>query len=208
MRRLGALLALLVVPAVCVVADAAPTGQLTWAVHIALAPRWLDPSENDGSISVIDTAAAKVIKTFNVGHRPRHVAFMPSQARAYVTRENDGIVTVIDTIKHEPVSDIPLGEAGKIKPMSIALSPDAGMAYVSTGRGRMVFVVNTATDKVSASFEAGDRPWGIGVSPDGKILYTANGPSNDVSVIDLEKGSVIKKIPVAGSPWGILVLAD
>jgi peptide/nickel transport system substrate-binding protein len=30
---------------------AAPTGQMTWAVHFTLAPRWLDPGENEGSIT-------------------------------------------------------------------------------------------------------------------------------------------------------------
>ena len=163
-------------------------------------------SEDAGTISVIDTAARKVIKTFNVGHRPRDVAFLPDGSKAYASRENDGIVSIIDAVKHEPRGEIQLGEAGKIKPMSLILSPDASKAYVSTGRGKMVFVIDTATDKVVASFEAGDRPWGIGVSPDGKMVYTANGPSNDVSVIDVEKHMVVKKIPAGGSPWGILIL--
>ena len=31
--------------------SAAPTGQMTWAVHFTLAPRWLDPGETEGSIT-------------------------------------------------------------------------------------------------------------------------------------------------------------
>jgi peptide/nickel transport system substrate-binding protein len=34
-----------------VAADPAPSGQMTWAVHFTLAPRWLDPAENEGSIT-------------------------------------------------------------------------------------------------------------------------------------------------------------
>ena len=34
-----------------VAADPAPSGQVTWAVHITLAPRWLDPAENEGAIT-------------------------------------------------------------------------------------------------------------------------------------------------------------
>jgi peptide/nickel transport system substrate-binding protein len=30
---------------------AAPAGQMTWAVHFTLAPRWLDPAESEGSIT-------------------------------------------------------------------------------------------------------------------------------------------------------------
>ena len=29
----------------------APAGQMTWAVHFTLAPRWLDPAETEGSIT-------------------------------------------------------------------------------------------------------------------------------------------------------------
>ena len=29
----------------------APAGQMTWAVHFTLAPRWLDPAESEGSIT-------------------------------------------------------------------------------------------------------------------------------------------------------------
>jgi peptide/nickel transport system substrate-binding protein len=32
-------------------ADPAPTGQITWAVHFTLAPRWLDPAESEGTIT-------------------------------------------------------------------------------------------------------------------------------------------------------------
>jgi len=163
-------------------------------------------SEDAGTISVIDTTTRKVIKTFEVGHRPRHVAFLPDGSKAYVSRENDGIVSIIDPAKHQPIGEIQLGEAGKIKPMHITLSPDAAKAFISTGRGKMIFIVDTKTDKVLSSIEAGDRPWGVGVSPDAKMMYTANGPSNDVSVIDLEKQMVVKKIPVGGSPWGILIV--
>jgi peptide/nickel transport system substrate-binding protein len=46
LAMLGALAAPLMAPAA-----AAPAGQLTWAVHFTLAPRWLDPAESEGSIT-------------------------------------------------------------------------------------------------------------------------------------------------------------
>jgi YVTN family beta-propeller protein len=171
-------------------------------------------SENDGAVSVIDTAAAKVVKNFKVGRRPRDVAFLPDSSKAYVTRENDGKLSVINAVKHVQSGEIVLGNAqgdpkfggAEIKPMAVTLSPDAARAYISTGRGKRVFVLDTATDKVLSSFEVGQRPWGIGVSPDGKFLYSANGPANDVSVVDLATEQVIKKIKISDRPWGVLVL--
>ena len=161
-------------------------------------------SENEGTIAVIDTASKKLIATFEVGHRPRDTAFLPDGSKAYVTLENDGALAVVDAVKHTKTAEIPIGEAGVIKPMSVTLTADGRTAYVSTGRGKKVFAVDTATNKVTGSVEVGDRPWGIALSPDGKVLYTANGPSNDVSVVDVGTMTVIKKIPVGNSPWGVI----
>jgi YVTN family beta-propeller protein len=90
--------------------------------------------------------------------------------------------------------------------MKVILASDGKTAYVSTGRGKNVFTIDTATDKVTGMFEVGQRPWGMGLSPDGKLLYTANGPGNDVSVIDLATKMVIKTIKAGESPWGVLVV--
>jgi YVTN family beta-propeller protein len=166
---------------------------------------WVTAEEN-GTITAIDTAAVKVVKTFKVGRRPRTIAFLPDGSRAYVNAENDGTVVVVDTIKLEPIETIQLGKAGEIKPMFVLLAPDASKLYVSTGRGKHVFIVNPKDHKIEGSVEVGPRPWGIAVSPDGKTLYSANGPSKDVSVVDLATRTVTKKIPVTGSPWGVITL--
>jgi YVTN family beta-propeller protein len=91
--------------------------------------------------------------------------------------------------------------------MGLALSPDATKLYVSTGRGRKVFTIDTATNKPLSSLEVGERPWGVAVSPDGTTLYTANGPAGDVSVVDLAANTVTRKIKAADRPWGVLTLA-
>jgi YVTN family beta-propeller protein len=90
--------------------------------------------------------------------------------------------------------------------MAVLLSPDAAKLYVSTGRGHLVFTIDTATNKPVGSVEVGPRPWGIAVSKDGKTLYSANGPSNDISVVDLATNSVVKKIKAGKSPWGVVAL--
>lgn len=165
-------------------------------------------SENTGTISVMDVATDKLIKTFKVGHRPRSVAFLPDNSRAYVNAENDGTVTVIDAVKHETIQTISLGTPGVIKPMSVLLSPNGATLYVSTGRGHKLFVIDTATNKVTASAEIGERPWGIALSPDAKTLFSANGPSNDVSVVNLSSLSVTKKVKAGDGPWGVITVPN
>ena len=133
---------------------------------------------------------------------------MPVGAHAYISAENDAAITVVDAAKHETIQTISLGERGVIKPMSVLLSPDGATLYVSTGRGHKLFIIDTATNKVTASFEIGERPWGIALSPDAKTLFSANGPSNDVSVVDLSNRSVTKRVKAGDGPWGIIALAN
>jgi YVTN family beta-propeller protein len=104
------------------------------------------------------------------------------------------------------VKTIQLGKPGLVKPMAVLLNADGSRLYVSTGRGKQVFTIDTATDKVLGSVEVGRRPWGIALSPDEKTLYSANGPSNDISVVDLATNAVTHKVQVGSSPWGVVAL--
>ena len=114
------------------------------------------------------------------------------------------MLTVIDTASLTVLKKIALGEG--MRPMGQAMSPDGKQLYLSTGRSKMVLIIDTATDRIVGSIEAGQRPWGIAVSADGKTLYTANGPSNDVSIIDLATRTVTKKIPAGDGPWGLALV--
>ena len=51
LRPLLALVVSLAVLAPAAVAVAAPEGQMTWGVHISLAPTWFDPAETQGLIT-------------------------------------------------------------------------------------------------------------------------------------------------------------
>jgi len=184
-----------------------PTGEEPEGVEMSPDGKFVySTSEDAGMIYKIDTATRKVVNNLKVGRRPRTVAWMPDGKNVWVNAENDGTVVYVDTVKNEVVETITLGEAGTVKPMAVLLSKDASKLYVSTGRGKKLFVLDTATRKVETSFEVGQRPWGITLSPDGKTLYSANGPSNDLSVVDLATKTVTKKIMLMGSPWGVIVL--
>lgn len=193
-----------------------PSGKLTKTIPTGNEPEGVSitpdgkliysTNEEDGTVSVIDPAAGKVLKQIKVGRRPRNVVFMPDGKHAYVNAENDGAIGYLDTVKNVMIEPIKLGKPGEIKPMGMALANDGSKLYVSTGRGKSVFVIDTATNKPITSFEVGQRPWGIALSADGKTLYSANGPSNDVSVVDLTTNTVTKKVQVSAGPWGVVVL--
>ena len=80
------------------------------------------------------------------------------------------------------------------------------IAVESWCRGGKLFILDTATNAVTSSFDVGKRPWGLSLSPDGKTIFTANGPSDDVSVVDLATQTVTTKVQCGKSPWGVIAL--
>jgi YVTN family beta-propeller protein len=90
--------------------------------------------------------------------------------------------------------------------MGTAVAPDGKSVFVTTGRSRMLLIVDTTSHAVTGSIDAGERPWGLAVSTDGQTVYTANGPSNDVSIIDVAARRVVKTVPVGRGPWGAILV--
>ena len=121
-----------------------------------------------------------------------------------MTCENGHAVVVVDAHRHVPIRTILL-EGESARAMGVVAAPDGRHVYVTTGRGKTVVTIDTATDKPVAAVEVGPRPWGIAISPDGGTLYTANGPSNDVSIVDVATGTVTAKVAVGDSPWGVVL---
>jgi len=81
--------------------------------------------------------------------------FLPDGLHAYVNAENDGAVGIIDTTKNEMTGTIQLGTPGEVKPMGMVLTADGKKLYVTTGKGKSVFVIDTGTNQILTSFESG-----------------------------------------------------
>jgi YVTN family beta-propeller protein len=159
-------------------------------------------SEADNQIAVIDAVAPKLITTFSAGPRPRSTGFLPDSSRAYISAENGSSVIVADAMNHKVIRTIQL--AGEmVRPMGVVSSVDGKQVFVSTGRGKSIVVIDTATNEATGAIEVGERPWGIATSPDGRTVFTANGPSNDVSFVDIASGTVIAKVKAGDRPWGV-----
>ncbi|MGW0447180.1 YncE family protein, partial [Streptosporangium sandarakinum] len=81
----------------------------------------------DGTISVIDDAAGRVVRTFRVGGSPGRIAAGPDGRRLYVTDFVAGKLSVIDTVTGAVAATVPVGKA----PFGVAVSPDGRRAYVA-----------------------------------------------------------------------------
>ncbi len=86
------------------------------------------------SISIVDVAAGRVVRTLVVGDEPTDVAFVPELHRAFVCVSQRDLLRVYDTrdLALPPV-EIPLSMSD---PRSLALSPDRETLYVAALDGQ------------------------------------------------------------------------
>ena len=125
------------------------------------------------------------------------MAFSLDGTRAYVSAEIGGTITVIDVTKnHTVLASINLGLDSR--PVELIVDPSGKNLFVAGGGTSAIYVIDTATNKVTTTIKEkmGRRPWGVTMTPDGKKLYTANGLSDSVSVIDPTCMCVLKNIAV------------
>ncbi|MEV6564527.1 IPT/TIG domain-containing protein [Streptomyces kronopolitis] len=103
-----------------------------------------------------------------------------------------------------PVVTVPVGNG----PVSVVISPDGGLAYVTDYGSSAVTVLSTVTKAVTATIPVAPGPWGAAVSPDGRRLYVASLGAGTVSTIDTVTNAVIGTVEDMGNPVELAVTPD
>jgi YVTN family beta-propeller protein len=88
-------------------------------------------------------------------------------------------------------------------PWGVAVSQDGKKVYVTNVYSNTVSIIDTATNKVTATVPVGTWPWGVAVT--GTKVYVTNIFSDTVSVIDNVTNNVTATVPVGTWPWGVTV---
>ncbi|MGH6838941.1 MAG: beta-propeller fold lactonase family protein [Methylocella sp.] len=130
-------------------------------VAIAVTPdgkRAFVANESSNTVSVIETAANKVLATVPVGNSPNGVAVTPDGKRAYVANLTDGTVSVIDTATNTVLATVTVGSL----PVAIGIIPDIPLAALS---GTLTISLgktpNTDSFLLKSSFTLGSTSTGI-----------------------------------------------
>jgi 6-phosphogluconolactonase len=170
----------------------------------------------------LDAAAGKLTPAgragMTPGSGPRHLAFHPGGASAYLANENnstvtvcawaDGVLTPGQVIAAAPDTGI------ENYPGEIAVSPDGRFVYVSN-RGTNtvgVFAVEPGGSelrRIAAPSCGGDWPRHLAVDPTGNFLYVANQRSGDVCWFPIDSstglpGALLGRIPAPGAAQVLL----
>ena len=172
-------------------------GPMVPGVSVAAALKAYVSNFKDNTVSVIDSAAGKVIATIPVVAGPHGMAITRDGRALYVSGDGSSSVDVIDTSTDKVVKTIEVGKT----PNGVALTPDGRLLLVTVyGEDRIAFI-DTSTKSVVGTV-AVPKPHTVAISPDGKFAYvTVQEPGHfGLARIDLAKRSVVRTLPLDKTP--------
>jgi YVTN family beta-propeller protein len=182
-------------------------------------------NEDSGNISIISTATNQLVKTLDVGRRPRGIKVNHEGDKVYVAlsgspkcppsmpdaecaslaadKSKDGIAVVdVRTARLEKV--LPGGS----DPEQFDLSSDGRRLFVSNEDSNQATIVDIASGEILQTVDVGREPEGIRVSPDGKLVYVTGETDHDVTVLNADTGELIATIEVGLRPRDAVFSSD
>jgi YVTN family beta-propeller protein len=151
----------------------------------------------DSTVSVLDTAAGKIVATIAVAEGPHGMAITKDGRTVYVAGDGSSSLSVIDTAADKVVKTVEVGKA----PNGIALTPDDKLLLVTVyGEDRVTFL-DSAT-QATVGTVAVPKPHTVSISPDGKLAYvTSQEPGRfALVVVDMATRAVVRSVPLAKTP--------
>ena len=161
----------------------------------------------NGTVLAINSSTNKIDYTIGaMGLTPSGVAYDPYNRLLYVTDDSStDMISVLNTTSETCQGIIHLGGSN---PTSVAYNPKNNFAYVVCSVSGSITVINTSTDKFSASIGVGNTPMEAAFdNATGDLYVTNSGISSmgggTVSVINTSTNKVERTIYVGDSPVGI-----
>ncbi|TDO73775.1 YVTN family beta-propeller protein [Halanaerobium saccharolyticum] len=157
------------------------------------------PNAADGTVSVIDIDAEKVINTLEVGEEASHgIEITPDGRFLYTGDFQNGLIKIFDLSSNELIKTLEVNSTAH----GIDMSPDGKYILVASGSESEVAVIDTAQQEIIKVIEdgIGDSPSHIDFDPAGKYAILTNLESDDVSVISIPDFKVTVRIPVGDGP--------
>jgi YVTN family beta-propeller protein len=182
-----------------------PTGEGPHEVAVspdgqrALVANYGTPEAPGSTLTVLDVAGARVVRTIALGdyRRPHGVAFFRDGARAAVTAEAQKALLVVDVERGALLKAIPTGQ--EVSHM-VVLTPDGGRAFVANIGSGTVTALDLEAGKVLEHISTGAGAEGIDLTPDGRELWVTNREADTVSVVDTATLKVVTSIESKSFP--------
>jgi YVTN family beta-propeller protein len=127
--------------------DVSPDGKEIWVANA-----------QDGTISVIDLAAKKVIQTLNANVRgANRLKFTPDGKLVFVSTLGGPDLVVLDAATRKEVQRVPIGHGAA----GILMQPDGQRAYVACTPDDYIVVIDLKSLTITGKITAGKQPDGL-----------------------------------------------
>ena len=149
-------------------------------------------SNPGNTLSIIDVAARKEVKRFDLGElrRPHGLTF--SQGHLYFTSEASQKIGRYDPVAQRVDGTFKTDQEGT----HMVLASGDGSKLFATNMGSKsisIIEVGAKGEGKQTLVEVGEGPEALDLSPDGRTLWTAHSRDGGISVIDITSGKVLHR---------------
>jgi YVTN family beta-propeller protein len=164
--------------------------------------------EGSRAVARIDPSTLKVDWVMGTGQDGTHmVVVSPDQSKLYTANIAAGTVTMIRLKPIQGAESITQIQVGKGSE-AIDISPDGREVWTAHRSDSAMSVIDTAADKVKATFQTAKSPFRVKFTPDGRRALVSDPVAGEVVVYDGSSHQEIKRIKIGGAPVGILIQPD
>ncbi|WP_135078788.1 PQQ-dependent catabolism-associated beta-propeller protein [Terasakiella sp. SH-1] len=153
-------------------------------------------NEKDDTVSILDSKTMEVVRTIEVGQRPRGIILSKDNKKLFICTSDDDTVEVYDTATEKKIGELPSGA----DPELFALHPDNRRLYIANEDDALTTVVDVESSEVLAQIDVGVEPEGMAVSHHGKWAITTSETTNMVHWIDTAKNELFENTLVDQRP--------
>jgi YVTN family beta-propeller protein len=170
---------------------------------------------DQSSITTLDIATGKELKTAKAGVRPYDVVIARNGRVLFVSDWADRTVLVIDPADLRTISRIAVGE----HPNQLIVHPKDDRVFVACASSDCVSVIDGRRGVVTETIHTalfphapeGSTPDALALAPDGQTLFVTNADNNCVAVVDIatpSRSQVKGFIPTGWYPTSVAVTRD
>jgi DNA-binding beta-propeller fold protein YncE len=156
-------------------------------------------NSGEASVSVIDMASHKLVRTLPTLREPSHWALSPDRAKLYIADASGNALFIVD-----PRTGTALGHKTVADPYQLGFTPDRKYLVINALRLNYVDVYRADDLTLVKRFSPGSMPSHLDFSPDSRWSFNSMQESGTLVSFDMTSMAIRWKSKVGSTPAGVL----
>lgn len=153
----------------------------------------------DHTVSVLDLASHRYVRSFPVPEVPEAINVTPDGREVWVGSNQTGQVSVLD-----PATGVVTRAAEGMKwPYRMLFTPDGRQVIVPDPTLHQVRFIDRAARRERGTLSLPGAPQGVTITPDGRYVFQSLSAETRVAIIDPSTRSVLGHLTVGSTPDGV-----